>query len=338
MNTIRKRLLAGVSISIVALPAAAHHSPASFDLTRELVFEGTVTSFAWRNPHVYIEMEIVGADGQPTAQQIEAGPAQFFVAADLDADMLRAGERLTVRAKPNRGGPGRVVLGWQLTKADGTVVPLHPRAMTQTVAGTVEATSIAGTWVPQGTDFASLAVASREWPLTEKGRAAVAATRDARVAARAACVPFGPPALMALPAAALVEVGGSEVVFTLDAMNARRVVHLDQRSRPAGLEPTLLGHSIGRWEGGTLIVETANFSAQPEGYAFDLPSSTARRVVERFSLSADRKHLEYEATVEDPEYFAAPVTHRSQWDYRPELKPANLPCDPEAAGRFATDE
>jgi hypothetical protein len=338
MNTIHKRLLAAVSISSVALPAAAHHSPASFDLTRELVFEGTVTSFAWRNPHVYIELQIVGPDGKPIAQQIEAGPAQAFVAAGFDADMLRAGDRLTVRAKPNRAGLGRVVLGWQLTKADGTVIPLHVRAMTPTAAGAAEATSIAGTWVPQGTDFASLAAASRDWPLTENGRAAQAETREARIAARAACVPFGPPALMALPSVALVEVGASEVVFTLDAMNARRVVHLDQRSVPTGVAPASLGHSIGRWEGTTLIVETANFSAQPEGYAFDLPSSTARRVVERFSLSADRKHLEYEATFEDPEYFAAPVTHRSQWDYRPGLKPANLPCDPEAAGRFATDE
>jgi hypothetical protein len=229
------------------------------------------------------------------------------------------------------------VLGWQLTKVDGTVVPLHARAMPSSAASSTEATSIAGTWVPRGTGFASLAVAARAWPLTDKGRAVVAATRAERVAARSACVPYGPPALMALPGIAAVEVGATEVVFTLDAMNARRVVHLDQPSPPPSLEPSLLGHSIGRWEGSTLIDETANFSAQAEGYAFDLPSSAAKHIVERFTLSADRKHLEYEATVEDSEYLAAPVTHRSQWDYRPERKPANLPCDPEAAGRFATE-
>jgi hypothetical protein len=104
------------------------------------------------------------------------------------------------------------------------------------------------------------------------------------------------------------------------------------------LEPTLLGHSVGRWEGDTLVVETVGFTAHPEGYAFDLPSSATKRIVERFSLDADRKHLDYEATVEDPEYLAAPVTHRGQWDYRPEQKPSGLPCEPEVARRFASGE
>jgi hypothetical protein len=324
--------------SIVALPAAAHHSPAAFDLTRDVYLEGIVTSFSWRNPHVYIELEVTDADGKRIRQQIEAGPAQVFAAAGLTADAIKEGERLTVRAKPNRGGDGRVVLGWQLTKADGTVIPLHARAVTSSSVSDVEATSIAGVWVPQATDFASLAVAARSWPLTEQGRVAVVATREARDAAIAACVPYGPPALMAVPAVAVVEVSDAEVTFVLDGMNARRVVHLDRESHPAALQPTVLGHSIGRWEGAALVVDTTGFSAHPSGYAFDLPSSAAKRVVERFALSADRKHLEYEATVEDAEYLAAPVTHRSQWDYRPGLQPANLPCDPEAAARFTTGE
>ena len=337
MSTSYKRLWAAW-LSIVAVPAVAHHSPAAFDLTRDVYLEGIVTSFSWRNPHVYIELELVDTDGKVSRQQIEAGPAQVFAAAGLTADAIQEGERLTIRAKPNRGGAGRVVLGWQLTKVDGTVIPLHARAVTSSFVSVVEAASIAGVWVPQAADFASLAAAAREWPFTDKGRAAVAATREARAASLAACVPYGPPALMAIPAVAVVEVGTSEVTFVLDGMNARRVVHLDRQSHPAALEPTVLGHSIGRWEADTLVVETAGFSAQPNGYAFDLPSSAGKRIVERFALSADRKHLEYEATVEDAEYLAAPVTHRSQWDYRPGLKPANLPCDPEAASRFATDE
>jgi hypothetical protein len=325
-------------LSIVALPAAAHHSPAAFDLTRDVYLEGTVTSFSWRNPHVYLELELVDTDGKVSRQQIEAGPAQVFAAAGLTADAIQEGERLRVRVKPNRGGADRVVLGWQLTKADGTVIPLHARAATLTAEGVEEATSIAGVWVPQATDFASLAAAARAWPLTDKARAIMAASREARAASLSRCVPYGPPALMAIPAVAVVEVGTSEVTFVLDGMNARRVVHLDRQSSPAALGPALLGHSIGRWEGDTLVVETAGFSAQPNGYAFDLPSSAAKRIVERFALSADRKHLEYEATVEDAEYLAAPVTHRSQWDYRPALKPANLPCDPEAASRCTPDE
>lgn len=338
MSTPYKSLLAVASLSIVAVPAMAHHSPAAFDLTQDVYLEGIVTEASWRNPHVYLELQTVDTDGRVKLQQIEAGPASALVAMGFSADTIRKGERLKVQAKPNRGGPGRVVLGWQLTKADGTVIPLHVRAQTAGVGSTSQAAGLAGVWVPQATGFSSLAVAARDWPLTDKARAEVAATREARAAQRAACVPYGPPALMAVPSALTVDVGTSEVTFTIDAMNVRRVVHLDQQNHPAALEPTVLGHSIGHWEGGTLVVDTAGFSAQPEGYAFDLPSSAAKRIVERFALSADRKHIEYEATVEDAEYLTAPVTHRSQWDYRPELKPSNLPCDPEAAGRFATNE
>jgi hypothetical protein len=190
--------------------------------------------------------------------------------------------------------------------------------------------------VPQATAFAGLAVGARDWPLTEKGRTAAVEMHDAKIAARSACVPFGPPALMALPAVAIVTVDDARVTFRLDAFNVERVVHLDRPTQPG--EPALLGHSRGRWEGDTLVVETAGFAAHPEGYAFDLPSSAAKRIVERFTLSADRKHLDYQAIVEDPEYLAEPVTHRGQWDYRPERKPSGLPCDEESARRFATEE
>jgi hypothetical protein len=121
-------------------------------------------------------------------------------------------------------------------------------------------------------------------------------------------------------------------------MDVERVVHLDQPDHPADLEPSLLGHSIGVWDGETLVVDTIGFAAHPEGYGFDLPSSVAKHIVERFTLSSDRKHIDYEALVQDSEYLAEPIMHRSQWDYRPDQKAPGLACDREVARRFATDE
>jgi len=325
-------------LALLALPATAHHSPAMFDMSRDVTLEGTVKDFSWRNPHVYIELEVTGADGQTVVRQIEAGPASNFVTLGFDGDSLRPGEHVVVQAKPNRGGADRTALGWLLTKADGTAIPLHVRAIPPTEPGAAEAASLAGVWVPQGTAFAALAVTARSWPLTEAGRAAVEATRDARAAARSQCIPFGPPALMALPSTVLVELDADEVRFRLDVMDVQRVVHLDQTAHPARLEPSLHGHSIGHWEADTLVVDTVGFAAHPDGFAFDLPSSPSKHIVERFRLSADRKHIDYEAFVEDPEYLGAPIAHRSQWDYRPEQSPSNLPCEPEVAGRFIEDE
>jgi hypothetical protein len=336
MSTVHRSF--GLGLALIALPATAHHSPAMFDMSKEVVLEGTVTEVAWLNPHVYFGLEIAGPDGKPVVQQIEAASVSNLVVLGMSRDSLKRGDRLVVRAKPNREGRGRVALGWSLTKIDGTAIPLHVRAIEGTPEVTAQATSIAGTWVPQGTGFAAMASAAREWPLTENGRAAIAETQAARVAARSECVSFGPPAVMTLPVTTIVTADDSRVTFTLDTMNVERVVHLDRAGHPADLEPTLQGHSIGRWDGDTLVVDTRGYAAHPEGYAFDLPSSGAKHVVERFTLTPDRKHLEYVAVVEDPEFFAAPITHRSLWDYRPEQKPSGLPCEPDVAARFATGE
>lgn len=320
------------ALSLVALSAVAHHSPAMFDMTKDIVIEGTVTAVVWGNPHVYLALDVQGHK-----EQIEAGPASNLVTLGMRADSVRPGDRVVVNAKPNRRDDAATSLGWLLTTSDGTAIPLHVRAMLPTAPGDAAASSLAGTWVPQGTGFAALAVAARDWPFTAAGRAALTATREARVASLVACEAFGPPAIMALPATTVVELGTGIVRFKLDSMGVERVVHLDQAEHPAALEPTMQGHSIGRWEGKTLVVDTVGYAANPQGYGFDVPSSAAKHVVERFTLTTDGKHLDYEATVEDREYFSGPVTHRSQWDYRPEQQPSGLPCDRQVASRFATE-
>ena len=98
---------------------------------------------------------------------------------------------------------------------------------------------------------------------------------------------------MSLPSTVHIDVSDAAVTFQLDVMDARRVVHLDRREHPQQLEPSLHGHSIGHWEGGTLVVDTVGYAAHPDGFAFDLPSSASKHIVERFTLAADRKHVDY---------------------------------------------
>ncbi len=107
---------------------------------------------------------------------------------------------------------------------------------------------------------------------------------------------------------------------------------------PLDIEPSSLGHSVGRWHGTTLIADTVGFRAHAEGMGFSFPSSDAKHVVERFSLSGDGKSLDYEIDIEDSAYLTAPVTYRTQWDYRPGQVPANAACDPAAARRFLEQE
>jgi hypothetical protein len=75
------------------------------------------------------------------------------------------------------------------------------------------------------------------------------------------------------------------------------------------------GESIGRYEdGNTLVVDTIGLSTQ-NSYIdnFHTPHTEKLRVVERFTLDPDGKHLTAIATVEDPDTFNAPLTMMQRW-------------------------
>jgi hypothetical protein len=88
-----------------------------------------------------------------------------------------------------------------------------------------------------------------------------------------------------------------------------RQVFLDGRSHPKDLPPTWLGHSVGHWEGDTLVVETVGFNGQTwldfEGH----PHTERLRVIERYRRP-DLGHLELELTVEDPGALQKPWTQK----------------------------
>ena len=104
--TFRHALLAACALGAASL-AAAHHSPAMFDMTTTVVIEGTVKKVVWGNPHTYMEIETVDAAGQPMVQNVEAGPTAVLFTGGMTTASLRAGERVTLRAAPHRRGPGK---------------------------------------------------------------------------------------------------------------------------------------------------------------------------------------------------------------------------------------
>jgi hypothetical protein len=326
-------------IGALALPPAyAHHSAANFDTRTEITIDGVITKYDWKNPHVYMAVKIEGPDGTPVEQEIEAGATSVLLPLGLAPDSVRIGDRVTVRANPNHRGAGYIVLGRELTKADGTVLPLNIASRSVRAASNVDATSIAGTWFSPLTSFRAFSASQREWQLTPKAQAARESYDGTTQSAHAQCIPVTAPMVMVYPVVIRVEVNPDTVVFNVDWMTTRRVVYLDVRAHPENGERTLNGHSIGRWEGDTLVVDTSLFADHREGLAFGIPSGVEKHVVERFSLSADRRQLEYEAVLEDPEHLAAPVSFAAPWEYRPELAPTGLACDLDVAQRFLSYE
>jgi hypothetical protein len=85
--------------------------------------------------------------------------------------------------------------------------------------------------------------------------------------------------------------------------NDVRWIYTDGRQHPAAedLEPTYNGHSIGHWEGKTLVVDTVGFTDVRHFVSDGVPSGERLHIVERFSLSADGNTLQDEFTMTDPD-------------------------------------
>jgi hypothetical protein len=97
--------------------------------------------------------------------------------------------------------------------------------------------------------------------------------------------------------------------------DARRVVYMDGRKRPAGQAPTRLGHSVGRWEGDSLVVETTGVAANQTSWR--ARHSDQLRTVERFTRSTDGTMLLLTATFEDPWSLREPLVIKRNWRWAP---------------------
>lgn len=81
---------------------------------------------------------------------------------------------------------------------------------------------------------------------------------------------------------------------------------------PAALTPSRTGHSIGHWQGDTLVVDTTGFDPAVDSYVGGVPASSTGHIIERFHASADGTKLELSLTYDDPTVFAKPYTVTAQ--------------------------
>lgn len=135
---------------------------------------------------------------------------------------------------------------------------------------------------------------------------------DFRDAPEASCWP-GP--LLTAPILYKFVQAPSLLVQLIEGPGAYRQVFLDGRAHPDDLDPTWMGHSVGRWEGDTLVVDTVGFNGRgwlPDAY----PHTEALHVVERYSRP-DLARLNVDMTIEDPGAFTAPWELHMVWELLP---------------------
>ncbi len=147
------------------------------------------------------------------------------------------------------------------------------------------------------------------------------------------CSPTPLPHLFTDPYLYQIEQLADRVILTYEKDDVVRTVWLDgyDHPQPRTNEFFTHGYSRGRYEGNQLVVETTKFSFDPAGIDndFNLPSSTQKRVTERYS--SDGGGLRLEVRTEDPVFLLEPLGFVIE--SQPVDEPLALPwgCDPEAA-------
>ena len=130
------------------------------------------------------------------------------------------------------------------------------------------------------------------------------------------CKPAGGPGFFNAPGFEIVDVPDERRVYLLNIAGPHswRVIYTDGRPHPTGaaLKPSFFGHSIGRWEGDTLVIDTVGFN-EKQWLAGSYPTTDQLHLVERISRP-NLKTLVYEATIDDPGAYTAPWVVRWQID------------------------
>jgi hypothetical protein len=86
-----------------------------------------------------------------------------------------------------------------------------------------------------------------------------------------------------------------------------RQIFTDGRKGPSDPEPSWFGYSVGKWEGGWLVIDTIGFNDKGVLDGMGHPRSEGMHLTERFHRR-DFGHMDAEITVDDPKTYTKPVT------------------------------
>jgi hypothetical protein len=143
------------------------------------------------------------------------------------------------------------------------------------------------------------------------------------------CLPHGIPDAMMVPAAPFKIIQTPGVVVILhENQNRFRQIFTDGRGFPEEMTPAWLGYSIGKWNGDTLVVESAGFNDRSWLDDGGHPHSDALRVTEQYRRP-DFGHLDYEITFDDPKAYTKSWTSKVRFDFFPDTEIMEWVCENE---------
>jgi hypothetical protein len=140
------------------------------------------------------------------------------------------------------------------------------------------------------------------------------------------CLTRGVTAAGALFPYEIVQTPARLVMLFEDDIPSHRTVYLDGRAHPKDPNPNWMGHSIGRWDKDTLVVDTVGFNDRTWLDNQGHPHTEKLHIVERIRRP-DLGHLEIEFTIEDPGAYAKPWIIKRVADLYPDAEVGEYVCN-----------
>lgn len=333
-----------VVAALVPFPSAVgHHSAAVyFDTSTTIEVRGVIGEVKWQNPHIGFTLISRDAANNETVWAIESNSVSTLRQLGITADKLRVGDVVTVAGWPAKLRADSMS-GNHVLLPDGSELVLRGAGARYFVEGSDDRLVVADIDARELGDAGALSLfrvwssvtgdpnQDRLWaasyPLTEAARAAQAAWDPVRDNPAVRCEPKGMPAIVDPPYPMEISDQGEIIIIRQEEFDTVRTIHMNPEAAPADPPPSLLGHSLGHWEGDTLVVETTRVN-WPYFDNQGIPQTEQARFEERFTVSPNGKRLNYTIDVTDPATFTEPVRLDRFWLWMSENQVNPYNCTP----------
>lgn len=316
------RTLIPVVLAVAAPVAAhAHHSFAPhFDSSKPVRISGTIVDYERRNPHAYLHIEAVDENGRTREYVCESHGVTQLARNGITPEMLAVGREVTVTGSQARRDPYACFFD-TVELDDGIVLSVNGPRGGAAAGGSAppgravaeeNRTSMFGTWLLVPARRSTSGPQPMINFLTDAGRAAVEAYDPFADDPTFRCDPVAVRRVWFAPGTPLaISREGDEIILRHEWMDVERVVHLDLTEHPADAPRTSLGHSIGHFEGDTLVIDTANYSEGVLRQYVEMPGEPTRgllhsdqlRTIERVRFEPDENRLNLTVEHYDPVFF-----------------------------------
>jgi uncharacterized protein DUF6152 len=292
---------------VLALPAQAHHGVAAhYDDSKQVTIDGSVSEFQFINPHSFVYLRVVGADGKEAIWHCEMASRSVLERNGLTQAMFAPGKHVVITGSQARQNP----TGCALREAhfdDGSVLrssTLFEGTPATTAVPEAQRESIDGVWAMK-----RFAVSRYSGVLTDEGERLRAAFDPIKDDPAIYCDPASPVRFwINVNEPFEIKREGNTVVVDHQFMDSQRVIHLNETGPPPGTARSTMGYSTGRFDGGALVIDTRSFVAATLEPRYGVMHTADLKLAERLAVNPQTHELEITWTIDDPVVFKKPYT------------------------------